>query len=197
MAPKQDAPVREPADSSPWTSTVLRLLEDWGHRAEVAAALHYRIAARLSRFNVLLGVPVVIFSTFVGTAVFATLQKTGQVPFKILVGMVSVAAALLASLQTFLRFAERAEKHRVAGTHWAAIRREISEMIALHPTYPESRGDPKTYLDHLRDRFDKLAAESPEMGESAWARARRKHQGAPGTLPQPVEPAGPSEVSPV
>ena len=48
------------------------MLEDWGHRAEVAAALHYRIAARLSRFNVLLGVPVVIFSNRMSDVDFVT-----------------------------------------------------------------------------------------------------------------------------
>ncbi len=147
---------------SPWTGPVIALLRDWGRRAERSHSINYRIAQRLSRFNVALGIPIVILTTFAGTSIFATLGETGIVGFKIIVGLVSVLAAVLASLQTFLRFSERAEKHRVAATRWAAIRREIDEMVSLHPVYPESRGDPKRYLDNLRDRIDKLTTESPE-----------------------------------
>jgi hypothetical protein len=164
----------ERTDASPWTATILALLQDWGNRAAASASTHYLIAGRLAKYNVMLGVPVVMFTTFVGTSVFATLQDERSVPFAITVGMVSVAAAVLASLQTFLRFSERAEKHRVAATRWGAIRREIALMIALHPTYPESRGDPKKYLDNLRERMDKLSAESPEMGERTWTRRQRQ-----------------------
>jgi hypothetical protein len=159
--------------TSPWTHSVLELLEDWGERAAAAASTHYRLAGHMSQFNVLLGIPVVVLSTFVGTSVFATIQEEVSSGVKILVGFVSVTAAVLASLQTFLRFAERAERHRQAASRWSAIRREIAEMVALHPTYPDARGDPKKYLDDLRRRMDRLAAESPEMGERRWTRAHK------------------------
>lgn len=113
-------------------------------------------------------------STFVGTSMFAMLQHQGSVQFKIGVGMISVAAAVLASLQTFLRFAERAERHRVAATRWEAVRREIAEMISLHPAYPESRGDPKRYLDSLRERMDRLSDDSPGLDERTWIRAQKR-----------------------
>jgi hypothetical protein len=173
----------ERTDSSPWTPAILSLLQDWGNRAAATESTHYLIAGRLAKYNVLLGVPVVMFTTFVGTSVFATIQNQGSVAFNITVGMVSVAAAVLASLQTFLRFSERAEKHRVAASRYGAIRREIAEMIALHPTYPESRGDPKKYLDSLRERMDKLSTASPEMGERRWAR-RQQHFGIGVTSPE-------------
>ena len=116
----------------------------------------------------MLGVPVVILTTFIGTSVFATLQDEIDTSLKILVGVISVTAAVLASLQTFLRFGERAEKHRVAGESWAALRREIDEMLALHPTYLAARGDPKSYLDDLRKRMDDTAALSPALGDRQW-----------------------------
>jgi hypothetical protein len=150
------------------------LLQDWATRAAASASTHNLIAGRLARYNVTLGVPVVMFSTFVGTSVFAMLQHQGSVEFRIWVGMISVAAAVLASLQTFLRFAERAEKHRVAATRWEALRREIAEMISLHPGYPESRGDPKSYLDSLRERMDRLSDDSPAMGERTWIRGQKR-----------------------
>jgi hypothetical protein len=172
--PNERIDLPERLETSPWTPAVLRLLQDWATRAAASASAHNLIAGRLARYNVLLGVPVVVCSTFVGTSLFATLQHQGSVQFKIWVGMISVAAAVLASLQTFLRFAERAEKHRVAAARWEALRREIAEMISLHPAYPESRGDPKNYLDSLRERMDRLSDESPAMGERTWMRSQRR-----------------------
>jgi hypothetical protein len=44
------------------------------------------------------------------------------------------------------------------------------------PKYPESRGDPKKYLDDVRERFAQIARQSPEMGEEGWWRPRRRYQ---------------------
>ena len=50
----------------------------------------------------------------------------------------------------------------------------MEEMIALHPTYPESRGDPKKFLDEVRQKFAQIAQQSPEMGEQGlWRREPR------------------------
>ena len=167
--------LRQPGDASPWTPRVLALLRAWNDRAGATAETHYTIAARLGRLNVRLGIPVVVLTTFVGTSVFATLERHVDLSLKILIGTVSVLAAVLASLQTFLRFAERAEKHRAAAEEWSSIRREIAEMLALHPDYLATRGDPKDYLDRLRRRMDRVAAQSPEMGDRAWSRAEERY----------------------
>ncbi len=134
------------------------------------------MAGRLSSYNLWLGVPVVVLATFVGTSVFATIQEKVDTKLRIIVGGISVLAAVLASLQTFLRFAERAEQHRVAAEKWASIRREIDELLRLYPSYPPASGDdPQKYLHELRKRMDGVATESPQMAERAWLRAQRKY----------------------
>lgn len=175
---------------SPWTASVLQLLKDWESRAASSSEAHYALATRLSKSNIRFGIPVVALTTFVGTSVFATLQEHVNVGLRVVVGMLSVLAAVLASLQTFLRFGERAEKHRAAAELWSSIRREIDEMLALHPTYLASRGDPKQYLDDLRRKMDEISQQSPEMGEQGWWRTHR-HYEHPGldTAEQPAQPA--------
>jgi hypothetical protein len=162
----------------PWTEAVLSLLADWQRRAAVSQDAHYTRATRLTKFNIWFGVPVVALATFVGTSVFATLQEDVRTDLRILVGFVSVLAAVLASLQTFLRFQERAEKHRAAAELWSALRREIDEMLALHPDYLAERSDPKAYLDELRRRMDEVSGQSPEIGDRDWSKAERKLGGA-------------------
>jgi hypothetical protein len=173
MAPQVEEQKR-PAAKVPWTESVLLLLRDWHMRAKVSQEAHYARATRLADYNIWFGVPVVALATFVGTSVFATLQENVGIELRIAVGSISVLAAVLASLQTFLRFQERAEKHRVSAELWAAIRREIDQMLALHPEYLAERSDPKKYLDDLRRRMDEVSAQSLEIGDRDLNRARRK-----------------------
>lgn len=169
----------------PWTEPVLSLLRDWQERAAVSQDAHYVIATRLGRYNLLFGIPVVVFATVVGTSVFATLQENVDAGWRIAIGIVSVLAAVLASLQTFLRFQERAEKHRAAAELWAAIRREIDQMLALHPEYLAERSDPKQYLDQLRSRMGEVSSQSPEIGDKDWSAAQARFA-APGATAVPT-----------
>jgi hypothetical protein len=173
----------------PWTEQVLSLLRDWQRRAAISQEAHYARATRLADYNIWFGVPVVALATFVGTSVFATLQEDVRIELRILVGSVSVLAAVLASLQTFLRFQERAEKHRASAELWAAIRREIDQMLALHPDYLADRSDPKEYLDDLRRRMDEVSAQSLEIGERDLELARMRLAGDAGALPSPETPS--------
>lgn len=179
----------------PWTESVLSLLREWHDRAAASQEAHYVIATRLTSYNIWFGIPVVVLATFVGTSVFATLQKDVGTSLRIIVGLVSVLAAVLASLQTFLRFQERGEKHRAAAEHWAAIRREIRQMLALHPDYLAERSDPKAYLDHLREKMDRISAQSPEIGEREWSRARQKLEMDGSMLAEGIVPPAPARVN--
>lgn len=148
----------------PWSVDVLALLSKWERRADVASRLHYRRAARYERMNIAFGVPVIVLTTLVGTSLFATIQQAGAFGLRIAAGIVSVLAAILASVHRYLRVAEYAEGHRVAANRWAAIKREIEKTRSLHPTYPDVRGDPIHYLDKLSREFDRVAGESPPLG---------------------------------
>jgi hypothetical protein len=69
--------------------------------------------------------------------------------------LASVAAALLASLQTFLGYSERAEKHRVAGAKYGALGRELEQVRASGVTLSAET------MSRIRKRLDDLAVESP------------------------------------
>jgi hypothetical protein len=151
-----------------WTSQQTKLLSDWGHRARAAEHAHYFLASRLRQRNLWLGIPTVVFSAVVGTSLFATLaQPNAEIPIAlgVSVGLLSVVAAVLAALQTFLRFSERAEKHVVAGDWYAAISRRIDELLVFPP---ERRGDPREVLDGVRKEMNKASQSYPEMGERLW-----------------------------
>src|SRR3954467_14778038 len=97
---------RSPAKVN-WNDRTDALIEDWHNRAAAAQHAHYMLAHRLRRRNLGLGIPAVVFSTVVGTSLFASLtQEHVNISVRIIIGCVSVLAAVAAALQTFLRFAE-------------------------------------------------------------------------------------------
>src|SRR5205085_7588957 len=158
---------------SPWSEAVLDRLRDWERRAAAAAEVHFQTAEYLSRWNVFLGMPVVALAAIVGTAAFATLSHHVNVGIRVAAGALSVVAAVLASVQTFLRFGARSEQHRVAAERWSAIRREIEKALVLPA---ELLGDPKQLLDGVDARMDEAAEKSPAMPDRRWKRALAKRQ---------------------
>jgi hypothetical protein len=87
--------------------------------------------------------------------VFATVQKQPELWLQITVGLASVAAALLASLQTFLGYSERAEKHRIAGAKYGALGRELEQLRASDSPLSDD------LISKIRKSLDDLAVESP------------------------------------
>jgi hypothetical protein len=139
-----------------------QLLADWRRRARESQFAHYEAVKPLVRANTSFGVVAVVLSTFVGTSLFATLESQSTSSFRLLIGFISVLAAVLSSLQTFLRYSERAEKHRAAGARFGSLRREIELVQAKGPPYDEAR------IETLREKLDSISSEAPEISEIVW-----------------------------
>jgi len=88
------------------------LLRRWLKRARESSFAHYAAENWLNKLHLTLGIPATIFAAVVGTAVFASLENSVTLWAKIAVGLFSIATAILSGLQTFLRFSEKAERHR-------------------------------------------------------------------------------------
>ena len=152
-----------------WTPSVEQLLRDWRERVYAAQSAYYEVAEQLSHRNYQLGIPVAIVSSMVGTAVFADWGKVNT--YRWLVGSLSILAAILASLQTFLKFGENATLHGAAADWFAAIRRDIEEILALPP---DLRGHPKECLDSIRQEMNKAGQKAPELSERLWRKTARR-----------------------
>ena len=136
------------------------LVTDWFRRVRESQFIHYECGTFFSRLNYWLGIPAIILSTAVGTAVFASAETSVSGTQRIAVGLVSIAAAVLMSLQTFLRFAERADRHRATGAGYGALRRSLEYL----KTFPPADADAlKRAVDEIRVRLDALADDAPEV----------------------------------
>jgi hypothetical protein len=170
MQAEESRPQAAPAaGGGAWTPQVEALLEDWHHRVYAAQSAHYASADLFRMLNYVVGVPAVIFSSVVGTSLFAGLDKDS--PRTVLVASTSILAAILGALQTFLRFAERATLHATAADWYSAIRRDIEEILHLPVG---DRGAPKECLDEVRKEMNRVAQDSPELSARVWERQAKR-----------------------
>lgn len=103
--------------------------------------------------------PAVVLSTIVGTSIFATLQAKPEPEWQIAVGILSIAAAILTALQSFLGYNDKVEKHRIAGSRYNAVGRELELWLTR-----DEENIPA--LESIRAKIDALAAESPHVPQS-------------------------------
>ncbi|HEV8259770.1 MAG TPA: SLATT domain-containing protein [Burkholderiales bacterium] len=157
------------SDGRDWDAQVAHLLEDWHTRVYAAQSAHYASADLFRLLNYIVGVPAVVFASIVGTAIFADLANDR--PRALAVGAVSILAAVLAALQTFLRFSERAAQHATAADWYSAIRRDIEETLHL-PV--ESRGKAKDCLDRARKEMNRVTQDAPELSVRLWKREAKR-----------------------
>lgn len=146
-------------------NTQKEVLTEWYRRVAVTQAAHYYSAERFNSRKYYLGVPTVILTTLVGTSVFITIQAQPNYLVQILVGLASVAAALLSGLQTFLSDAERAEKHRISAAKYGALGRDLECFIAQDTDVAEIR------LATFKNCLDDLALESPNIPLKIYRKA--------------------------
>lgn len=151
----------------------------WLRRARESQMGHYEMATALEARSYWLGVPVIVISGLVGTSVFASIAADViPVQAKLIVGVLSVLAAILSSLQTFFKFAERAEKHKTFGARFGAIRRELEVLHASGAAHLEPH-----YIGTLRERLDRLAEEAPAVSSAIHDRVQHQLKIADGAVP--------------
>jgi hypothetical protein len=151
------------AATAEWNAELQGLLEDWHRRVTTAQFGHQRQADRFRVLSLVVGIPVVVLTTLVGTSAFAAVTHGASKTARLLVGVVSILAAVLASIQTFLGYGQSAERHRIAGARYASLRRSTEDALGRH--------DP-SFLDRLRTEMDKVGAASPQIGRRIWKKAQ-------------------------
>jgi hypothetical protein len=158
-----------PSDGRDWSAQVEQLLENWHKRVYAAQAGHYASADMFRLLNYVVGIPAVVFSSIVGTAIFVGLDH--DTPRNLVVAFASILAAVLAGLQTFLRFSERAARHATAADWYSAIRRDIEQVLHLPVA---SRGKAKDCLDRVRKEINRAGQDAPELNVRLWKREAKR-----------------------
>jgi hypothetical protein len=148
------------------------LVRGWIIHAHKGRDRHDEAARKYEKYRYWLGVPTLVLSAIVGTSIFVSLQTNLNAQGKILLGLVSITSSVLAGLQTFLSFAERAEKHRIAGVKYKGLIRELEQFMADRQKRAESQNE---WFTDMRKRMDTLELEAPVVSERIYRRVEKKY----------------------
>jgi hypothetical protein len=156
----------------------LELAEGYAKSALMNRAAHYRAAKIANQRHIFLGVPATLISTAVGTAIFASLNENPDNSLKIFAGLISLLGAAISALQTFFKFSELAEKHRLAGANYGDVKRKLDLFLLKygaigHPAESEAVAE----LTQIAETLSRLAQESPDIPDGAYRKATEIEMG--------------------
>ena len=147
------------------------LLNGWMIHAYKCRDRHDEAARHYAKGQYALGIPSLIVSTIVGTSVFSALASNA-VP-SLWVGVLSISAAVLSALQTFLDFGGRSDKHRHSGVKYKTAIRQLEQLFVRRSQGEELSQDE---LTDLRTALDALEDTAPVIMPSIYDRIEKKYQ---------------------
>lgn len=141
----------------------------WIRRARESQLAHYVMSDILARNGRWLGVPVILVTSVVGTSALASVAAE-LIPTwaRIITGLLSILAAVLAGLQTFFNYSDRADKHRVFGARYGVTRRKLEQLYAR-----QDQGIDTQLLEILRQELDSLAQEALQIPRHVFDKVQK------------------------
>jgi hypothetical protein len=144
--------------------------------------------------NLKLGVPVTIATSVVATSIFATLtQDTKNLWLSIITGALSIGAAVLSGLQTFLGYSDLAGEHRRTAVAYESIRRAL-DLFALEYQQSSDRVAALKRLGEIAAKLDVVAEAAPTLPDYIYDSVKWRPASIP-THPTPPTVEPPSGIT--
>jgi len=150
----------------------LKLLDQWHTGIRMAHIGHDRMASLAFGRARTVGILATAGSAVAGTTLVSSLATSSDDRWIAFAAILSVLAAVLSALQTFLNYGDLAARHRSAASSYGDLRRRAEELQAF------KRGvDLEGPMGELRLAWTKLDQESPSIPQRvhdvAYARVTR------------------------
>ncbi len=157
------------------TDNISVILKNWKRRALKGIDSHYGAERYYRKANLFMGVPTIILATTITSLSFFFVGRNIPIWVQYVVGFSGLVQVLLASLHTWFKYSELAQRHHEAGSEYASIRREIEELEAC--TEEVTREE----IQSVRTRWDNISKKIPVAPASVW-KATQKAYGGHGTV---------------
>lgn len=142
-----------------WTPQLEEHFAATGEKAHCLGWCHKKAEEKYSRLRTFIDLPVIALSSVCGfLQVGAETMFSDPQGSAIGLGCLSLFTALLASTQTYFKWAARAEAHRIAAIQWSRLYRFLHIEMSLPR---EERKSPHDLLRDTKDTYDRLQEISP------------------------------------
>ena len=185
-----------PEDIEDWSPEIEDLLSEWGEVALCYQYLHSFSQRKYRRKYHHYQIPIIILSTLTGTANFAAdsyVPEDYKQGFSAFIGSLNIAAGIMGTLLSFLRYSEIYEGHRISALAWAKLSRTIEIELSLHE---KKRKPCRDFLKVMRSEYDNLMESSPSIDLDVIQMFNKKFDGKYPTIRKPVIVNGLREIKP-
>jgi hypothetical protein len=141
-------------------------VQDWLVSLKILHRGHWNASRWYEQLNLGLGVGTAVCAAISGTSAFTAFTGSAAA---VVAGGLGLSAAILAALQTSLRAAESATRHKQAGVKFGQLRRELEEYLTVG--LPQATAERAAQLTALRERWNAADDESPPMPKRFFERA--------------------------
>jgi alpha-acetolactate decarboxylase len=144
-----------------WNESEVNLLKKWAELSGSYRVLHDRAHRKYKHLNYCATIPVIIFSTVLGTASFSqtTFPKEYQSYIPMGIGTLNIISGIITTVAQFTRVSELSEANRVASISYGKFSRNIATELALPPEFRSYSGI--DFVQICRSEFDRLVEQSP------------------------------------
>ena len=152
-------PKRPPAE---WDVSHEKIFVEWADKAICYRWLHNRSREWYDSANSYFTVPVIVSSTLMGTANFATqnLPVQYQKLAIMMIGLVTILNGILQTVHNYFKIAQLAESHKMSGVLWDKYYRNIKIELSKVPT---ERIPVDFMLKSFKEEYDRLMETSPQI----------------------------------
>ena len=157
-----------------WHLQQEKILKDWGEASSCYRYMHFMAYQKFKSTSMSFTLPIIIISTFTGTANFAqeTFPVSWQQYVPLGIGGLNLLAAILTTVLQFLKANELMEAHRVASISYGKLSRYIKLEMAL-PIY-ERGHDGQDMVERCKTEYDRLIEQSPPIPKDVLKKFDRK-----------------------
>jgi hypothetical protein len=132
--------------------------------------VHRQMQARVAKQSRTLAMFVTVISAIVGTSIFATIESSPQLGWKIAVGTLSVAGAVLGAIQSSLDLATRQAQHQSAAEAFGQLRRDLEIWGALGNVDTLSAKELKEFVERWNNAEAGAPSVPTDVYFEAWAK---------------------------
>ena len=154
-------------------------LTNWHRRARQVQLSCYNAAKWFDFWHFAIGAPLILLTAAAATSYYKALVTQHHAFLGIPTEVVGLLLPVLAALQTFLGYGQRAEKFRTTGAKYGSVRREMEQGSSLSFS---TKREAEELMDRLRQELDTLSREAPEAPAVVWRWTRfanRQDTGSP------------------
>lgn len=133
---------------------------------------HYNARDRYANYHRNLGIIIVILSAVMGTSIYAALANSHFLAAQVVVGVFTVAIAVLTALQTWFNFEKRALSHKATADKYLWLKKEAQRMLAYHRDGAKPMQQLQLDIERMAQAAQEIQKEALETSPGDYEKAK-------------------------